>query len=142
MEEGHTQGVTYMASFSITALKDFDISQDGRKVVLNFADENDMPVSLKMSTMGLEALLHEITFALTKAHELSDISKQGIVPILRPSKFRADLQPDKTTVVLSFAVKSGLELHYGLEPTHANAFAQQIQDAAQRGMRANPPSRH
>jgi hypothetical protein len=80
-----------MTAFSIEGMKDFDVFKDGRKMVLNFSDENDKPVSVKVTTMAIEKIMHELTFALTKAYEMSDISKQGIVPFLRPQKSRASL---------------------------------------------------
>jgi hypothetical protein len=75
-----------------------------------------------------------------KARELSDISKQGIVSMFRPARFRADLATEGNTVVVSFAHENGLESHFGLEPTLAEALAHQILDASARGKAAKPQS--
>ena len=68
-----------MTKHTVKTIQDFDISQDGRKIILNFADENDQPVSLKMTTIELERASQEMGFAITKARKLSDVSKQGII---------------------------------------------------------------
>jgi hypothetical protein len=131
-----------MTKHSITSLKDYDIAKNGRTVVLNFADDRDTPVSLKMSEIEVEKLAHELEFVITKARQLSDLSKQGIVPFLRPDKSRANLTTQGSTVVVSFVLRTGLVLHYGLEPTEAEALGRQILDAAVQGKNASPLARH
>jgi hypothetical protein len=128
-----------MTELSLAKLTDYDISPDGRRVGLNFADEEGNPVSLKISAMELENVAHELGFVITKARQLSSISKQGIVPFLRPTKFRANLLKDGQAVVVSFQTATGLELHYGLDATSAAELASQLQEAAQKGMTATAP---
>jgi hypothetical protein len=122
---------------SVSSLKDFDISMDGRNAILNFDS-----VSLKITTMELEKVVHELGFLLIKARQLSDISKQGIVPFLRPTKVRGSLLGDGRAVVASFQLASGLELHYGMDLDVADALTAQLQEAAQQGRKATPPRRH
>jgi hypothetical protein len=130
-----------MCDFAISHITDFDISRDG-KAVLNCRDEDGKPISIKMATMDLERFSVEIGFLLTKARELSEISKQNIVPFLQPAKFRADLLTQGSTVVIAFQLASGLQHHYGLEPTDADALACQILDAAEQAKKAAVPLRH
>lgn len=131
-----------MTKHTVTSIKDFDISTNGRNVVLNFADDKDRPVSLKISTIELERVNQEIGFAITKARKLSDISKQGIIPFIRAAKWRAELLDSQPVVVISFALQNGLEVHYGLSPIDAPSLARQILDASQRGISAKPQSSH
>jgi hypothetical protein len=142
MEEAKFLGGVIMTKHVISDLKDFDISRDGRNIVLNFSDDSDRPVSLKLTTIALEKISHEIGLAITKAREFSDISKQGIVRFLRPAKSHADLMVEGSTVLISFVTGLGLAVHYGLEPNHADALAHQILDASERGKKAKPQSRH
>jgi hypothetical protein len=131
-----------MAEFAVSRLSDFDISRNGRATRLTFLDAKGKKVSLNMTVMELERITHELGFLLTKARQLSEESKQDIVPFMRPANTRASILKDGTTVVMSFKIPSGLELHYGLDPTQASAFAAQLQEEAQKGMKSKPPSRH
>ena len=131
-----------MAKHTVTAIKDFDISKDGRTVILNFADENDRPVSLKMSTMALDKASHEMGIALTQARKLSEVSKQGIIAFMRPKKCRAELLNDQPLVAISFGLPNGLEVHYGIPTIDAVLLARQILAAAEHGMSAKPPPSH
>lgn len=127
-----------MSVIPVTELKDFDISQDGRNTVLNFTNKGEDSVSLKISTLDLQRITQEIGILLTKARQLSEVSKQNIVPFLRPSRFRADLLEHGSTVVLAFGFSSGLDHYYGLEPIDADKLADQIRDASERGKIAKP----
>jgi hypothetical protein len=129
-----------MGTHVIADIKDYDISEDGRKIILHLADISDMPVSLDFGSLLLEKLHYEIGLAITKARQLSEFERQNIVSIFRPSHSRADLEKDGKTVVISFRAGNGLEVHYGLEPNHASLLARQIQDAAEQGMSAKPPT--
>ena len=131
-----------MPEFSLSNLTDFDLSRDGRKTILNFKDESGEKVSLKLTTINLERITQELAFLLTRARQLSDVSKQNIVPFLHPARFRADLLIEGGTVVVSFELPTGLQNHYGLEPDLAIELARQLQDAALRGMTATPPTRN
>jgi hypothetical protein len=131
-----------MPEFSLANLTDFDLSKDGRKTVLNFQDESAAKVSLKLTTINLELVTQELAFLLTKARQLSDVSKQNIVPFLHPARFRADVLTEGGTVVVSFELPTGLQHHYGLEPSFAMELARQLHDAAQRGMTTTSPKRH
>jgi hypothetical protein len=131
-----------MTEFAVSRLSDFDISRNGRATRLNFLDARGKKVSLNMTVMELERITHELGFLLTKARQLSEESKQDIVPFLRPVNTRASILKDGTTVVMSFKIPSGLELHYGLDSTQPSAFAAQLQEEAQKGMKSKPPSRH
>ena len=131
-----------MPKFTVSKLRDFQISRDGRTAVLHFvgaADED--PVSLEMTTLELEIATQEMGSLLTKARELSDVSKQGIVPIFCPTHCRASPTED-SRVALEFRLNNGLEHRYGLEPNHAAELARQILDVAERGRKAIPPSQH
>ncbi len=125
-----------MTAFSITSLKGYDVSKDGRIALLHFVTDDDEPISLRLETMELEAMIHEVEFLLMKARELSDLSKQGVVSTLRPETFRAALSEDGTHVILTFRLRSGLELHYGLEPTLAEELVDEIHNEAERGEKA------
>jgi hypothetical protein len=131
-----------MPEFSISNLKDFDITPDGRKTILNFVEATGETLSLKISILDLERVTHEMGLILSKAPELSDISKQNIVPFLRPSKFRADLLAEGSTVLTVYQLASGIEHRYGLEPRGAEELARQMLDAAERGKKAIAPRRH
>jgi hypothetical protein len=131
-----------MSRFEISSLKDFDIAPDGRKAVLNFADDQDLPVSLKFTQLQLEQLAHELGFVLTKARQLSEASKQGMAPFLRPARCRGGASPGEPTVIVSFQLPSGLEMHYGLEPIVAEGLAKQLHDGAQEAKTAKPPTRN
>jgi hypothetical protein len=37
---------------------------------------------------------------------------------------------------------AGVEMHYGLDPAHAHAFARQIEEAARRGSESKPLRQH
>src|SRR6202035_2639056 len=120
----------------------YDVSPDGRKAVLHFIDGDGKPVAIKVETLELEKIAHNLGFVLTKARQMSDISKQGVVPFLRPTLVQADLLSHGSVVILSFAMRAGVEMHYDLEPIHANAFADQIKEAARRGVKSKPLNQH
>jgi hypothetical protein len=127
-----------MSEISIAQFKDYDVSSDGRNAVLHFIDRDGRPLAIKVETLELEKIAHNLGFVLTKARQMSDISKQGVVPFLRPTRVQADLLSQGSVVILSFAMRAGVEMHYGLEPIHANAFADQIKEAARRGLKSKP----
>lgn len=132
-----------MTKHKITSLKGYDIAPDGRTVALNFADANDRPVSLEMSTMELERTSYETGFAITKARQLSDISKSGIIPYVRPKEWRASLLNEHSPVVLiSFRLQNGLEVHYGIPATAADSLVHQLQDASEQGKKAKGETSH
>jgi hypothetical protein len=131
-----------MAEFAVSRFHDFDISRNGRATRLNFLDARGKKVSLNMTVIELERITHELGFLLTKARQLSEESKQDIVPFLRPANTRASLLKDGMTVVISFQIPSGLEMYYGLDPTQASTLAVQLQEEAQKGMKSKAPSRH
>ncbi|MFZ1091304.1 MAG: hypothetical protein WAN75_19095, partial [Xanthobacteraceae bacterium] len=93
-------------------------------------------------TLELEKIAHYLGFVLTKARQMSDISKQGVVPFLRPTRVQADLLGQASVVILSFAMRAGVEMHYGLDPAHAHAFARQIEEAARSGSESKPLRQH
>jgi hypothetical protein len=144
--ESHTQafatGEQQMPEFVVLKLNDFDISKNGRTTRLNFLDVRRKKVSLSMTVLELERITHELGFLLTQARQLSEESKQDIVPFMRPIAARASALKDGTAVVISFQIPSGLEMHYGLDPTRASALATQLEHEAQRSMKSDPPSRH
>ena len=131
-----------MPEFSVSKISGTSLSHDGRGAILKFVDSDGQEISLKISTLDLASTVHEIGFLLTKSRELSDISKQSIVPFLRPQKVRAELTTDNVTVVTSYQLPSGLEHHYGMTPNLAEALARQILDAAERGKKTTAPSHH
>jgi hypothetical protein len=131
-----------MSEISIAQFKDFDVAADGRKVVLHFTDPDGRPIAIKVETLELEKIAHNLGFVLTKARQISDISKQGVVPFLRPTRVQADLLGGASVVILSFAMRAGVEMHYGLDPAHAHAFARQIEEAARRGLESKPLRQH
>ena len=131
-----------MSEISIAQFKDYDVSPDGRNAVLHFIDGDGRPVAIKVETQELEKIAHNLGFVLTKARQMSDISKQGVVPFLRPTRVQADLLGQGSVVILSFAMRAGVEMHYGLEPVHANEFARQITEAARRGLESKPLRQH
>jgi hypothetical protein len=131
-----------MSEISIAKFKDYDVSPDGRKAVLHFIDGDGRPVAIKVETQELEKIAHNLGFVLTKARQISDISKQGVVPFLRPTRVQADLLGQGSVVILSFAMGAGVEMHYGLDPAHAHAFARQIEEAARRGLESKPLRQH
>jgi hypothetical protein len=133
---------TKMSEITIAQFKDYDVSPDGRKAVLHFIDGDGRPVAIKVETQELEKIAHNLGFVLTKARQISDISKQGVVPFLRPTRVQADLLGQGSVVILSFAMRAGVEMHYGLEPAHANEFARQITEAARRGLKSKPLGQH
>jgi hypothetical protein len=80
-----------MSEISIAQFKDFDVAADGRKVVLHFTDPDGRPIAIQVESLELEKIAHNLGFVLTKARQISDISKQGVVPFLRPTRVQADL---------------------------------------------------
>jgi hypothetical protein len=130
-----------MPEFSVDDLPDFGISEDGRTAVLNFTGPDQISVSLKIDTLILQRMSHQIGSVLTQSRRLSNRSRD-VVPIVRPTRFRADLTTDNTLVGIQFVMNSGIEHTYGLEANDAEALARQISDAAQRGRRTSAPSRH
>jgi hypothetical protein len=131
-----------MSEISIAQFKDYDVSPDGRKAVLHFIDGDGRPVAIKVETQELEKIAHNLGFVLTKARQISDISKQGVVPFLRPTRVQADLLGQGSVVILSFAMRAGVEMHYGLDPVHANEFARQIKEAARKSLKSKPLGQH
>jgi hypothetical protein len=132
-----------MTKHNLTELKNCDISQDGRTIALNFADENDRPVSLSIPTLSLEKTHHDIGQVITKARQLSDISKQGIIPFQVASGWRATVMvTDRLFVLISFRFDNGLEMHYGIPATAAGALAESILEAARQGISTKPQSSH
>jgi hypothetical protein len=127
-----------MVEASISKLKDFDLTRDGRKAILNF-DIDGERLALKISTLDLEALTHELGLVVSKARQLSN---HNVVPFLRPAKYRADLVEQGSTVVTVYQLPSGIEHRYGLEPMGAETLARQMLDAAERGKTATLPQRH
>jgi hypothetical protein len=130
-----------MPSFPVSKLTNVELSRDGRNMVLHFATDSEK-ISLTIDTMAVETAMTELGYIITKARELSEISKQGIVQIFRPARFRAELATEGSTVVVSFAHENGLESHFGLQPKLATELARQILDAAERGTTASDPIRH
>jgi len=132
-----------MTTHNVASLKDCDIARDGRNVILNFncSDQSD-PLSLKLGTMELEKIAHELAFVIIRARAMSEVAKQGVVPFMRPRLSRADLTTDGLTVVVSFALPSGMVTHYGLESTDADSLARQIQDASEKSKKTSRPSQH
>jgi hypothetical protein len=131
-----------MPAIAITSLKDFDLAKDGSNTVLNFTDDQGGLVSLKFDFVGLERLSHELMLVLSKARQFA-LQSSGIVPILRPARCQAEIQnADPTSVVVSFQLHSGLELHYGIQSTVAEALAKQLLEKAEQGRRAKPPTRN
>jgi hypothetical protein len=139
---GSEENAQKMSEISIAQFKDYDVSPDGRKAVLHFIDGDGRPVAIEVETLELEKIAHNLGFVLTKARQASDIYKQGVVPFLRPTRVQADLLGRGSVVILSFAMRGGVEMHYGLEPIHANAFARQIKEAARRGLKGKPLGQH
>jgi len=131
-----------MSTFSVSTLTDYSVSPDGCQAALNFMGKNSEPLSLEISTIELEKIVIELEFLLTKSRELSSLSKQGILSFLRPTTVRVSLLNDDATVVVSLRVRTGLEIHYGFEPTLADVLGNQIQEQAQKGMQANQFLRH
>jgi hypothetical protein len=131
-----------MSEISIAKFEDYDVSPDGRKAVLHFIDGDGRPVAIKVETLELEKIAHNLGFVLTNARQISDISKQGVVPFLRPTRVQADLLGGASVVILSFAMRAGVEMHYGLDPAHAHAFAHQIEEAARRRLESKPLRQH
>jgi hypothetical protein len=131
-----------MAEFAVSRFNDFDISRNGRTTRLNFLDARGKKVSLNMTVLELERITHEFGFLLTKARQLSEESKQDIVPFFRPANARASTLKDGTTVIISFQTSSGLEMYYGLDPAQANVLAAQLQEQAQKAIKSQPSSRH
>ncbi|MFY9894630.1 MAG: hypothetical protein WAK63_10930 [Xanthobacteraceae bacterium] len=132
-----------MPEFSVSGLKDFDISADGHQTVLNLIGADNSIVSLRVDTLVLQTISQQAGFLLTKARQLA-AANPNFVPALRPAKFRSDLIAGGQTVVVVFALASGLEHYYGLLPDEADALAHQMQDAAERGRKAaaTKPARH
>jgi hypothetical protein len=131
-----------MSDFVISKLDNFDISKSGRLARLNFFDSRGKKVSLTMTVLELERITHEMGFLLTKAREISEESKQDIVPFMRPKHARASALKDGTAVVISFQIPSGLEVHYGLNPVPAGALATQLAQEVEKSLKSHPPSRH
>jgi hypothetical protein len=128
-----------MSKHNVSKFTDFDIASNGRSVVLNFEIDSG-PISLEFNEILLEKVHYELGLAITKARQLSEISKQHLVSFLRPPQFRADLIENGQTVIISFRQANGLEMNYGLEPTHADALARQILSASERGKLAKRPT--
>lgn len=120
----------------VNRLEECAISRDGRSVTVNLMGKENKTIALDFSTIDLERTVHELVVLLTKARELSEVSKQGIVSFVRPTNARAASLSDGQTVLVSFQLPSGLEMHYGMQPTHAQTLADQIQDEARKGMTA------
>lgn len=134
-----------MPEFSITTMNDFDVSQDGRKTILNFNLGSGDKLALKITTLDLQRFAQELGLVLTETHKRSDISKQDIVPMFRPPRYRASLMPDAAmgpAVVVTFGMDNGLEYHFGLAPNGAERLAHQMIDQAGEGKKARPPSRN
>lgn len=127
-----------MQNHVIKALVDYDISTDGGKIILNFANADGERLALEFDPFVLEKIFFEIGLATTKARQLSGLAEQGIVPFFSPDQSRADVVQRGQTVLVSFQAHDGLELHFGLKPDHALALAAQMRDAAARGMLAKP----
>lgn len=123
---------------SIKRLTDYGITPDGKRIVLNFEDARDGQVSLEFDALSLDKLFFELGLATNKARQLSGLAEHGIVPFLRPDQFRADVVERGQTVVVSFGLANGLEMHFGLEPEQAQRLAEQIEDAAGQGLRVAP----
>ena len=118
------------------------LSPDGRQAILKFLDIERAEIWLEMPTLDLSTMVQEIGSLLTRSRELSDISKANVVQFLRPQRMKADLVTDGSTVVATFELDSGLQQHFGMEPNLAEALAQQLLDAVQRGKKATPERRH
>jgi hypothetical protein len=131
-----------MTDILISKYTEGAISQDGRNIVLTFQVQDGSKASLHLTALELEKLMHDLSFLITKARELSELSKQGIVSILRPSKASANLLSDNRTVVLSFQIRAGLELHYGFESTVAIELNDQIKEVVQQGIETGPQRGH
>jgi hypothetical protein len=131
-----------MTEIVISELTDYGIDQDGRGATLNFLQNDGAPISLWFNSVELEKLLHELGFVITKMRELSELPKQGIISMLRPTKATASLLNDDRTVVVTLELRTGLVLHYGFEPNLASALAARIEAEAQRGMRTPSPRGH
>jgi hypothetical protein len=132
-----------MPEFSVSGMKGFDISEDGRHAVLNLIGANDDIVSLKIDTLVLQKIMHDAGFLLTRARQLASANPNFVVA-LRPAKFRADLISDSGMVGVVYALASGLEHNYALMPEEADALAHQMQDAAGKARKIVPtkPGRH
>jgi hypothetical protein len=120
----------------VTRLKEAAISLDGRSVTVNLLAKENEITSLDFSTIDLERIVHELMVLLTNARQMSEVSRQGIVSFVRPTNARAALLSDDQTLIVSFQLPSGLEMHYGMQPTQAQKLADQIQNEAQKGMTA------
>jgi hypothetical protein len=123
-----------MSELPITGVKDFDISGDGQRVVLNLLGQGAEIISLRVDAITLQTIAQQIGFALTKARQLAS-ANPNFVPALRPAKFRADVIADGKMVVVVFALTDkmgGLEHYYGLLPDESDALAQQMRDSGVR----------
>jgi hypothetical protein len=120
----------------VTRLEECAISRNGRSVTINLTGKKNETIALDFSTIDLERTVHELVVLLTNAHQLSEVSKQGIVSFVRPTNARAASLSDDRTVIVSFQLPAGLEMHYGMQPIQAQKLADQIQNEAQKGMTA------
>ena len=130
-----------MNAFIGAKVSGFSLSQDGRNATLRFKDDAGNALSLEISTLDLQTFSQELGALLTKASELSDITKSDIVPFFRPAKFRANLA-DGPTVVVSFMLDTGLESHFGLSPDGAEMLAKQMLKQAADGKGSKPQPRN
>lgn len=129
-----------MAEFDVSRLKGTAVSGDGRDAILKFEGKDGDEVSIKIDAMSLAAAMQDIGSLLIRSRELSEISKQNIVPIFRPIECRADLVEER--IVLSFRLDSGLENHYGIALSIAETLMHQMLEAILRHKKAKPESRH
>jgi hypothetical protein len=128
--------------FSVARMTGTSLSRDGRQATLKFLDQQETEIWLNIAALSLTTMVQEMGALFTRSRELSDISRANVVQFLRPQRIRADLVTKGSTVVASFELDNGLQQHFGMEPSLAEALAQQLLDAAQRGRKANLEQRH
>jgi hypothetical protein len=128
------------SNFKVSEISNFQISGDGRTIVLHFRDGSEK-ISLEISTLNLEIAAQQIGSALTEAREISDIAQQNVIPFFRPTHARANLA-DGPAVAIEFRLDNGIEHRYGLAPNFADDLAQQILKAATASKKSKPTARH
>jgi hypothetical protein len=131
-----------MAPTKIQRLEGGEVTGDGATIRLRFVAADGTPTEIEIETESLENAFDAISGLLNKAVENRQLSGGPAIERYLPALgFRAYSPVDPGYILLSFALRGGLERTYSIATESADKVCREIREAAEQSRRLRPLTR-